>query len=297
MFPFTVTDACDTPCANLKSAFLIGVLLLALTTFLSVTAATEVPWVNPNRPVEADIEPRVTTPLLTGKEETTSGVHGTGNGSAIEQGKQDADGDESDDEGVVEPETEALFWEILTALRTLPRPMWYLLLVTALTWLAWFPFLLFDTDWMGREVYKGEPTSGEAEAITALYYSGVHMGAFGLMLNSVVLGLTSLVIEPLCRILGSAYLWAIGNVVMTLCLGSTWFITKAATKAAAFGPVDPPSSVTIPALIIFTILGAPLAVSKISGCDSNCYLSGVLSAIYILGVGPWHRLHTVSPTP
>ena len=24
--------------------------------------------------------------------------------------------------------------------------------VLALTWMAWFPFLLFDTDWMGREV-------------------------------------------------------------------------------------------------------------------------------------------------
>ncbi|RVW37149.1 Sucrose transport protein SUC5 [Vitis vinifera] len=37
--------------------------------------------------------------------------------------------------------------------------MWVLLLVTCLNWIGWFPFLLFDTDWMGREVYGG--TVGE----------------------------------------------------------------------------------------------------------------------------------------
>lgn len=49
--------------------------------------------------------------------------------------------------------------------------------------LSWFPFFLFDTDWMGREVYHGDP-KGEAAEVKA-YNQGVREGAFGLLLNSV----------------------------------------------------------------------------------------------------------------
>ncbi|KAL6128370.1 hypothetical protein ACLB2K_071725 [Fragaria x ananassa] len=43
--------------------------------------------------------------------------------------------------------------EIKGAFKELKKLMWILLLVTCLNWIAWFRFLLFDTDWMGKEVY------------------------------------------------------------------------------------------------------------------------------------------------
>ena len=49
--------------------------------------------------------------------------------------------------------------------------------------LSWFPFFLFDTDWMGREVYHGDP-KGDVSQVQA-YDQGVREGAFGLLLNSV----------------------------------------------------------------------------------------------------------------
>lgn len=49
--------------------------------------------------------------------------------------------------------------------------------------MSWFPFFLFDTDWMGREVFHGDP-KGEPDEIQA-YNHGVREGAFGLLLNSV----------------------------------------------------------------------------------------------------------------
>lgn len=52
-----------------------------------------------------------------------------------------------------------------------------------LSQLSWFPFFLFDTDWMGREVYHGDP-KGDGSAVKA-YHAGVREGAFGLLLNSV----------------------------------------------------------------------------------------------------------------
>jgi len=64
---------------------------------------------------------------------------------------------------VSEPEVESVLNEsdpFLTQLKdsfkNLKKPMWLLFLVTALNWIAWFPFLMFNTDWVGLEVYGGK---------------------------------------------------------------------------------------------------------------------------------------------
>jgi len=46
---------------------------------------------------------------------------------------------------------------MMDALRQMPATMRVLLAITALSWVAWFPFLLFDTDWMGREGVPWRP--------------------------------------------------------------------------------------------------------------------------------------------
>jgi len=291
IFPFTYTKACDVACANLKSAFLLGVLMLLTTTFLSVTAASEIPY-DPIKKKHSVV--KSVTPLLSDKaNESSSSVAGVNN---------EEDDDDEDDE----PESEALFTELLGALRDLPRPMWYILLVTALTWIAWFPFLLFDTDWMGREVYGGEPSD---PLRSSWYYDGVHMGSLGLMLNSVVLGLSSLCIEFVCRKLGSSYVWGIANVIMSLCFVGTALVTGAAARAAHLAPnQEPPAYIIYSCLAIFAILGAPLAVTysvpyaltatyteKVGGGQGLSV--GVLNLAVVtpqmlvsVGSGPWDEL-------
>ncbi|GFS44113.1 sucrose transporter 4 [Actinidia rufa] len=69
---------------------------------------------------------------------------------------------------------DTFLWDLFGTLRYLSGPIWIILLVTALTWIGWFPFLLFDTDWMGREIYGGKPNEGQN------YSKGVRTGAFGL---------------------------------------------------------------------------------------------------------------------
>lgn len=292
VFPFTKTRACDAACANLKSAFLLGVIMLLVTTFLSVTAASEIPY-DPHVRKHSNVK-SVTAPLLTEKSDTSSSVAGSQN-------------EEEEDEDEDEPESEALFWELLGALRDLPRPMWYILFVTALTWVAWFPFLLFDTDWMGREVYGGNPS--DTGLASKLYYDGVHMGALGLLLNSVVLGLSSLAIEFVCRKLGSSYVWGIANVIMSACFVGTALVTGAAARTREFAPNDgPPAYVVYSALAIFAVLGAPLAVTysvpysltatyteKVGGGQGLSV--GVLNLAVVVpqvlvsvGSGPWDEL-------
>ncbi|KAL2613813.1 hypothetical protein R1flu_025505 [Riccia fluitans] len=254
--PFAATQACDTPCANLKSAFMLGVVVLLVTTVLSVTAADEIPWSPSVSTAHNETKAAtVTTPLLADKP-----LAGQSD-QEVTNVKNDLEDPEADDEEEEEV-SEALFWELMVALRDLPRIMWYILLVTALTWLAWFPFLLFDTDWMGREVYLGMPTGVETSKSSVLYYNGVHMGSFGLMLQSVFLGLTSLVIEPMCRKIGPSRVWAIGNLIMTICFAGTGLITHYATLAAMQpGYNGPPMAVIVSALAVFAILGSPLAVT------------------------------------
>lgn len=153
------------------------------------------------------------------------------------------------------------FGELFSALKDLPRPMIILLLVTCLNWIAWFPFLLFDTDWMGREVYGGKVGVGK------MYDHGVRAGALGLMLNSVVLGLTSLAVEFLVRGVGGVKkLWGGVNFLLAVGLAMTVVVSKIADaqrKVDSHGnPLSPPSAgVKAGALSLFSILGIPLSVT------------------------------------
>ncbi|KAL6515628.1 general substrate transporter [Orobanche hederae] len=149
-------------------------------------------------------------------------------------------------------------WVFFGALKALPRSMWILMLVTCLNWIAWFPFLLFDTDWMGREVYGGNV--GET-----MYGRGVRAGSVGLMLNSVVLGFSSLGVQALANGIGRVKkLWGGVNFILAICLGMTILITKLAEQARndiGVTTAVPPIGVKIGALGIFAVLGIPLSVT------------------------------------
>ncbi|KAK6938496.1 hypothetical protein RJ641_032004 [Dillenia turbinata] len=149
------------------------------------------------------------------------------------------------------------FKEIIGALKNLKKPMWLLMLVTCLNWIAWFPFLLYNTDWMGKEVYGG--AVGDE-----LFDEGVRAGALGLMLNAIVLGVTSLAIIYLARGFKNAkMIWGIANFVLCICLAMTIWVTKAAEnyRKHADHYQNPSSSVKAGALTLFAILGMPQAVT------------------------------------
>lgn len=168
--------------------------------------------------------------------------------------KQHVRSDKGDDEETQIP----FFGELFTALKGLSRPMWILMLVTALNWIAWFGFLLFDTDWMGKEVYGGKVGSGR------LYDMGVRAGSLGLLVNSVVLGLMSLAIEFLSRVIGGTNrLWGIVNFVLAGCLAMTVVITKMAEHFRSTAPPDtpPPIEIKAAAISLFGALGIPQAVT------------------------------------
>ncbi|CAI9116070.1 OLC1v1017123C3 [Oldenlandia corymbosa var. corymbosa] len=206
IFPFTLSAACNVNCANLKAAFILDIIFIAITTYVSISAAHEQP-----------LESQQASP-----------------GSSHEQ--------------------EAFLWELFGTFKFFPGIIWIILLAIALTWTGWFPFLLFDTDWMGREIYGGEPNDGHN------YSAGVRMGALGLMLNSVVLGITSVLMEKLCRKWGAGFTWGVSNIIMALCFVGMLVIT-AVRSHLDIGHRLPPDGIVIASLIVFAVLGAPLAIT------------------------------------
>ncbi|KAJ6318563.1 hypothetical protein OIU76_014004 [Salix suchowensis] len=81
----------------------------------------------------------------------------------------------------------AVLVNLLTSLRHIPPGMHSVLVVMALTWLSWFPFFLFDADWMGKEVYHGDPkgNSNEVEFFMIKESEKVHLGTAVISLISV----------------------------------------------------------------------------------------------------------------
>ncbi|XVE70282.1 hypothetical protein DITRI_Ditri10aG0060100 [Diplodiscus trichospermus] len=263
ILPFTRTAACDVDCANLKSAFFIDIIFIAITTYLSVLAAKEVPL---------------------GSCDRSTAAHGEG----LEQPAGQAE--------------EAFLWELFGTFRYFSGTIWIILSVTALNWIGWFPFLLFDTDWMGREIYGGQPNEG------ANYNAGVRMGSFGLMLNSVVLGITSVLMEKLCSKWGAGFVWGVSNILMALCFLSMLILSYVANHMDFIGHDLPPVGIVIAALVIFAILGVPLAITysvpyalistRIESLGLGQGLSmGVLNLAIVIpqvvvsvGSGPWDQI-------
>jgi solute carrier family 45 protein 1/2/4 len=150
---------------------------------------------------------------------------------------------------------------VFKGMKNLPPGMPQVFIVTGLTWLSWFPFILFDTDWMGREMYHGRPDGSPTEV--ANYQEGVRQGAFGLLLNSIVLGVSSFLIEPMCRKLTAKVVWVMSSFLVCVAMAmvtvlSSWALGDIGGNVQDAAAVDKGLKST--ALAIFVFLGFPFAV-------------------------------------
>ncbi|CAN4081231.1 unnamed protein product [Withania somnifera] len=294
-FPFLTNRACCEPCGNLKAVFLVAVVFLTLCTLVTLYFANEVPLSPEQNNRLLDSAPLLDCPQDTsfdlsqskremqsvnGVANNESGMgHGAHNSPKNEEQRPDQDQGDSftDSPGAV--------------------------------LLSWFPFFLFDTDWMGREVYHGDP-KGEAAEVKA-YNQGVREGAFGLLLNSVVLGISSFLIEPMCKWIGSRLVWAVSNLIVFACMACTAIISVVSISSHSPGVqhvIGATRSTQIAALVVFSLLGIPLAVTYSVPFSITAELTadagggqglaiGVLNLAIVvpqmvvsLGAGPWDAL-------
>ncbi|KAI3433063.1 uncharacterized protein J3R85_007256 [Psidium guajava] len=314
-FPFLTSTACCEACGNLKAAFLAAVVFLTLCTLVTLYFAEEVPLsVNEHQRL-SDVAPLLDDSKQNGLEPSKMkadipGVHDVHaiNGEGFHESEL-ADNHSSPETNGGQNENfddgpGAVLVNLLTSLRHLPPAMHSVLVVMALTWLSWFPFFLFDTDWMGREVYHGDP-KGDDSAVK-LYNQGVREGAFGLLLNSVVLGISSFFIEPMCKRIGSRLVWALSNLVVFACMAGTAIISSISiSEHSEAGGIK---AVEVASLVVFAILGFPLAITYSVPFSVTAELTadsgggqglaiGVLNLAIVIpqmivsiGAGPWDAL-------
>ncbi|KAJ0586482.1 putative major facilitator superfamily, MFS transporter superfamily [Helianthus annuus] len=321
-FPFLTSRACCEACGNLKAAFLVAVVFLIFCTMVTLYFAKEVPLAPKQHTRLRDVDPLLEDPQaqLHGHDHTESkpwknaADHKAGNRLEnvfeIDTSERKADSTVNEDQvQSFSDSPSAVLVNLLTSLRHLPLGMHSVLTVMALTWLSWFPFFLFDTDWMGREVYHGDP-KGSAAEIRA-YDDGVREGAFGLLLNSVVLGISSFLIEPMCKWIGSKFVWAVSNFIVFVCMAGTAIITVVSLKESngTDNTVGGNEAIKTASLVVFAILGLPLAVTYSVPFSVTADLTadtgggqglaiGVLNLAIVLpqvmivslGAGPWDAL-------
>ncbi|RAL37644.1 hypothetical protein DM860_000338 [Cuscuta australis] len=321
-FPFLMSRACCEPCGNLKAAFLVAVVFLALCTLITLYFAKEVPLMASQHHRLSDSSPLLDSPpdvgfdisqpkndmqpinLVSVNKSENGYMDENNNNNLKHEGRTENDPADSFNDSPA-----AVLVNLLTSLRHLPPVMHSVLAVMALTWLSWFPFFLFDTDWMGREVYHGDP-NGDVSEVKA-YNQGVREGAFGLLLNSVLLGITSFFIDPMCQWIGARLVWAISNFMVFVCMAGTTIISFVSSSVSSNGLqhiVGATDATRISSLIVFALLGIPLAVTYSVPFSITAELTadagggqglaiGVLNlAIVIpqmivsLGAGPWDAL-------
>ncbi|XP_010502297.1 PREDICTED: sucrose transport protein SUC3 isoform X2 [Camelina sativa] len=312
-FPFLTSRACCAACGNLKAAFLLAVVFLTICTFVTIYFAKEIPFTS-NKPTRILDSAPLLDDLQSKSVEHSKSNHGTANGIKYERVERDVDvqldnlKNDHQEETFVDGPGSVLV-NLLTSLRHLPPAMHSVLIVMALTWLSWFPFFLFDTDWMGREVYHGNPTGDSLHV--ELYDQGVREGALGLLLNSVVLGISSFLIEPMCQRMGARVVWALSNFTVFACMAGTAVISLMSLGDYKNGieyVIDGNKTTRTAAVIVFALLGFPLAitysvpfsvtaeVTADSGGGQGLAIGVLNLAIVIpqmivsLGAGPWDQL-------
>ncbi|KAF5198345.1 Sucrose transport protein suc3 [Thalictrum thalictroides] len=314
-FPFLRTKACCEACGNLKGAFLVAVVFLTFCTLVTLYFAKEIPLARPVHRL-SDSAPLLDDTRQSGISLSNSNSSQSLDGhisaaSALGGGvnpHQDSEGKEDQIEKFNNSPS-AVLVNLLTSMRHLPPAMHSVLLVMALSWLSWFPFFLFDTDWMGKEVYHGDP-SGNSSEVKA-YNEGVREGAFGLLLNSIVLGVCSFLIEPMCQRMGARLVWALSNFTVFACMAGIAIISMCSIREYNQGIQDVihgSKAVRTAALVVFALLGFPLSITYSVPFSVTAELTadsgggqglaiGVLNlAIVIpqmvvsLGAGPWDAL-------
>nr|BAJ34415.1 unnamed protein product [Eutrema halophilum] len=264
-FPFLTSRACCSACGNLKAAFLLAVVFLTICTLVTIYFAKEIPLTN-NEPTRIPDSAPLLDDLQSNGLQLSN--NGTANGLNYERVERDMDvqldksTNEHQDGASIDGRPGSVLVNLLTSLRHLPPAMHSVLIVMALTWLSWFPFFLFDTDWMGREVYHGDPKGNSL--LVELYGQGVREGAFGLLLNSVVLGISSFLIEPMCQRMGARVVWALSNFIVFACMAGTAVISLMSLRDNSKGIehiIDGNETTRTAAVVVFALLGFPLAIT------------------------------------
>ena len=81
-----------------------------------------------------------------------------------------------------------------------------------------------------------------------------------------MLGISSFLIEPMCKLMGARLVWAVSNFVVFVCMAGTAIISLISVHDYTRGiehAIGASEGIKYASLVVFVLLGFPLAVSEV----------------------------------
>ncbi|XP_058833575.1 proton-associated sugar transporter A-like isoform X2 [Topomyia yanbarensis] len=139
----------------------------------------------------------------------------------IEKGAVEPDIDDDSDSD--DEESSMSLKDFLKSVFFMPKSIAILCLTNLLCWMGHLSFCLYFTDFVGEEVFKGNPAAASVSEDYQLYLEGVRYGCYGLAIYSLACSCYSFTIEKLIKILrarivycGGLLLDSVGMILMAV---------------------------------------------------------------------------------
>jgi solute carrier family 45 protein 1/2/4 len=178
---FMRTEACQAACEDLRVSFIISIVLLIVTTIITLVSAKE----RPLDEIDDELNRTKQPPSPTGEEH-----------ESIKK---------------VNP-----ILKMLSILFKMPQPMLRVCFVQFFAWFGWFTFLIYGTDWVGENIYHGNPDS--KHPAYHLYQEGVRWGSFGLAGFAFVSLIFSPIVPALTNRFGTKPVYFVCNALLVVAL-------------------------------------------------------------------------------
>jgi len=166
------------------------------------------------------------------------------------------------------------FKTIYHGIKNMPPVVSRVCVVQFFSWIAWFTFILFITDWVGEAVFEGDPYAAEGTPNRAAFDNGVRHGALALSWNAAVTMVMSVILPKLVHCVGFRAVFFTSQMILATCLILTKWVTSPQGAQAIILVCGVPWAVTM--ALPFTIVG-----QGVSTRESGLYM-GALNIFVVL---------------
>jgi solute carrier family 45 protein 1/2/4 len=165
------------------------------------------------------------------------------------------------------------FKKIYLGLIKMPSLVFRVCVVQFFCWVGWFTYIVYISDWVGEEIYHGDPHSSDPAKVDR-FNDGVREASLMLTINAAVTMVASALLPYLLLKLGIKVVYFFGNAILGLLLLSTLFIKDTVGAFVVISLCGIPWAITM--VLPFTIIG-----QGVDATDSGLYM-GALNIFVVL---------------
>lgn len=187
----------------------------------------------------------------------------------------------SDSDSEDESEKAMSLKDFLKSIFMMPKSIAILCFTNLLCWMGHLSFCLYFTDFVGEEVFGGNPAAPSSSESYQLYLEGVRYGCFGLAIYSLACSCYSFTIEKLIKILrarivycGGLMIDAVGMIMMAMFPNKVTVFVFSASGGIVYALLF-----TMP----FLLLGQYHAKGQVS-CHIVAFVRLFLTCVFIISV-------------